>query len=148
MESMVEQLRKTFAGKNVFLTGHTGFKGSWMLKMLHLLDAKVTGYALDPEHDTDLYHLIAGDDLCDSVISDLREPQALTNAVTKSKPDFVFHFAAQPLVKRSYQIPSETFEVNAIGTANLLDAVRLLEKPCSVVLITTDKVYERESETS
>lgn len=138
---MLSELKKTYDGKKVFLTGHTGFKGSWMLKTLQLLGAKVKGYALAPQTENDLYHLIKGDEICESVISDLRDREALKTAILDFQPDFIFHLAAQPLVRLSYEIPSETFEVNAIGTANLLDAVRLLEKKCSVVLITTDKVY-------
>jgi CDP-glucose 4,6-dehydratase len=138
---MLSELKKTYEGKKVFLTGHTGFKGSWMLKTLHLLGAEVKGYALAPQTENDLYHLIKGDEICESVISDLRSREALRTAVLDFQPDFVFHLAAQPLVRLSYEIPSETFEVNAIGTANLLDAIRLLKKKCSIVLITTDKVY-------
>nr|WP_315418500.1 CDP-glucose 4,6-dehydratase [uncultured Pedobacter sp.] len=138
---MLDTLKKSYAGKKVFLTGHTGFKGSWMLKTLQLLGADVKGYALAPQTEKDLFYLINGDQICDSTIADLRDREALKKAVLDFQPDFVFHLAAQPLVRFSYEIPSETFEVNAIGTANLLDAVRLLEKKCSVVLITTDKVY-------
>ncbi|TCD01953.1 CDP-glucose 4,6-dehydratase [Pedobacter frigidisoli] len=138
---MLNKLKQTYSGKKIFLTGHTGFKGSWMLKTLHLLGAEVKGYALEPQTPHDLYHLINGDQICDSVIADLRDRETLKNALLDFQPDFVFHLAAQPLVRLSYEIPSETFEVNAIGTANLLDAVRLLEKKCSIVLITTDKVY-------
>jgi len=142
--SMLNQLKKTYTGKKVFLTGHTGFKGSWMLKTLQLLGAEVKGYALAPQTEIDLFNLINGDQICDSVIADLRNREILTKSVIEFQPDFVFHLAAQPLVRLSYDIPAETFEVNAIGTANLLDAVRLLEKKCSVVLITTDKVYHNK----
>lgn len=138
---MFDQLKQVYSGKKVFLTGHTGFKGSWMLKTLHLLGADVKGYALEPQTENDLYHLINGNQICDSVIADLRDRETLKKSVLDFQPDFIFHLAAQPLVRLSYEIPSETFEVNAIGTANLLDAVRLLEKKCSIVLITTDKVY-------
>lgn len=138
---MLEALKSSYAGKKVFLTGHTGFKGSWMLKTLQLLGAEVRGYALAPQTDNDLFNLIDGNRICDSIIADLRDRKALKKALIDFQPDFVFHLAAQPLVRLSYEIPSETFEVNAIGTANLMDAIRLLEKPCSVVLITTDKVY-------
>jgi CDP-glucose 4,6-dehydratase len=139
--NMFEELKKTYNGKKVFLTGHTGFKGAWMLKTLSLLGAEVKGYALEPYTKNDLFNLIDGNAICNSVIADLRDKERLKLEVEKFQPDFVFHLAAQPLVRLSYEIPSETFEVNAIGTANVLDAVRLLEKQCSVVLITTDKVY-------
>ncbi|TDO21964.1 CDP-glucose 4,6-dehydratase [Pedobacter duraquae] len=138
---MLSQLEKTYKGKRIFLTGHTGFKGAWLLKILSLIGAEVRGYALSPNTDKDLYHLINGDNLCDSVIADIRNRDQLTESVTEFDPHFIFHLAAQPLVRLSYEVPSETFEVNAIGTANLLDSVRLLKNPCSVVLITTDKVY-------
>lgn len=138
---MLDSLKECYHGKKVFVTGHTGFKGAWLIKVLHLLGAEIKGYALEPHTESDLYHLINGDEVCESVISDLRNRQVLIDAVERFQPDFIFHLAAQPLVRLSYEIPSETFEVNAIGTANLLDAVRLVKKACSVVLITTDKVY-------
>ncbi len=138
---MFEQLKKVYSGKKVFLTGHTGFKGSWMLELLTLLGAEVKGYALAPKTEKDLFYLLEGNSSCTSVIDDLRNRKKLTDEIVSFQPDFVFHLAAQPLVRLSYQIPSETFEVNAIGTANLLDGVRMLEKTCTVVLITTDKVY-------
>jgi CDP-glucose 4,6-dehydratase len=141
VESMFQSLKKTYYGKKVFLTGHTGFKGSWLLKTLSLLGAEVKGYALDPLTKDDLFNLIDGNKICESIIADLRNKNRLIDEVVGFQPDFVFHLAAQPLVRLSYKIPAETFEVNVIGTANILDAVRLLEKPVSVVLITTDKVY-------
>jgi CDP-glucose 4,6-dehydratase len=139
--NMVEALEKIYKGKKVFLTGHTGFKGSWLLKILSMLGADVKGYALAPLHNNDLYTLINGDSLCDSVIADLRNRNVIISAINDFQPDFIFHLAAQPLVRRSYEIPAETFEVNAIGTANVLDGVRSLEKECRIILITTDKVY-------
>lgn len=138
---MFEHLQEAYKGKKVFLTGHTGFKGAWLLKTLSLLGATVKGYSLAPQTENDLYHLIDGHKLCNSVIADLRDKQRLAQELISFEPDFVFHLAAQPLVRLSYQIPVETFEVNVIGTANLLDAVKLTSKKCSVVLITTDKVY-------
>lgn len=138
---MFEQLADVYKGKRVFLTGHTGFKGAWLLKALSLLGATVKGYSLSPQVDNNLYGVIGGDSLCASVIEDLRNRHRLAREIVDFQPDYVFHLAAQPLVRLSYEIPSETFEVNAIGTANLLDGVRLLKKPCHVVLITTDKVY-------
>jgi len=143
MENMVnlQQLESAYKGKKVFLTGHTGFKGGWMLKTLSLLGAEIKGYALDPQTPDDLFQLIQGKDLCSSVIGDLRDKQKLESEIVAFQPDFIFHLAAQPLVRLSYEIPAETFEVNVIGTANVLDAVKLLQKKCSVVLITTDKVY-------
>jgi CDP-glucose 4,6-dehydratase len=143
MENMVnfQQLQNTYKGKKVFLTGHTGFKGAWMLKTLSLLGAEIKGYALEPQTSNDLFHLIEGEKLCQSVIADLRDKKRLESEIVAFQPDFIFHLAAQPLVRLSYEIPAETFEVNVIGTANVLDGVQLLQRKCSVVLITTDKVY-------
>ena len=137
-------MRATYAGKKVFLTGHTGFKGAWLLYWLHLLGAEVQGYALAPDSEPSLYQLLNGDELCESVIADLNDRATLEAALLRCQPDFVFHLAAQPLVRLSYDVPVETFATNALGTANLLDAVRRLAKPCTVVLVTTDKVYENQ----
>lgn len=141
VKSLFDKLKYTYNRKKVFLTGHTGFKGAWMLKTLMLLGAEVKGYALAPLTDDDLFYLIDGETICESVIADLRDKERLQKELISFEPDFVFHLAAQPLVRLSYEIPAETFEVNVIGTANVLDAVNLLDKPCNVVLITTDKVY-------
>ncbi len=134
-------LKETYSGKRVLVTGHTGFKGTWLIKILNNLGAIVKGYSLAPENEINLYTEINGDDLCESIISDLRNREILKTTLLDFQPDFVFHLAAQPLVRLSYEIPSETFEVNAVGTANLLDSIRLLDKKCNVILITTDKVY-------
>lgn len=145
LEKMVtfSALRNHFKGKKVFITGHTGFKGSWLLQIVSLLGAEVKGYALAPEKSGDLFHLIDGESLCkSSVINDIRDAAKLRHELIHFEPDFVFHMAAQPLVLEGYQQPLYTFEVNAQGTANLLDALRYLPKKCVVVCITTDKVYE------
>ena len=146
MENMVnfQQLEKAYKGKKVFLTGHTGFKGAWLLNTLSLIGAEVKGYALTPQTPNDLYNLICGDKLCKSVIADIRDKERLSNEIVSFQPDFIFHLAAQPLVRLSYQIPVETFEVNVIGTANVLEGVKLLQKKCTVILITTDKVYQNK----
>ncbi len=134
-------LENIYKGKKIFLTGHTGFKGAWLLKTLNILGAEVKGYALDPKTSDDLFQLIEGNKLCHSVIADLRDKKRLEAEMISFQPDYVFHLAAQPLVRLSYEIPSETFEVNVIGTANVLDCVKKISKKCSVILITTDKVY-------
>lgn len=146
MENLVimDLLKETYQNKRVLLTGHTGFKGSWMLAWLHLLGCEVKGYALVPEHPEDLFNVIRGDTLCQSIIADIREKERLEQEILTFQPDFIFHLAAQPLVRRSYQNPLETYETNVMGTAYLLEAIKKLEKPCSVVLITTDKVYENK----
>lgn len=138
---MFEELKLAYQGKKVFLTGHTGFKGSWLLKLLTMLGAEVKGYSLAPNTEEDLFYLINGKGICHSIIGDLRDQDGLVDELVTFEPDFVFHLAAQSLVRLSYEIPSETFEVNAIGTAHILNGVKKLQKPCCVVLITTDKVY-------
>jgi CDP-glucose 4,6-dehydratase len=139
--TMFDELKNSYNGKRIFLTGHTGFKGAWLLKIFQLLGADVKGYSLSPKSTEDLYYLINGDNVCNSVIADLRNREKLINEILNYKPDFIFHLAAQPLVRLSYEIPSETFEVNAIGTANVLDGLRLLDNKCHAIMITTDKVY-------
>lgn len=145
MEKVVSAayLRQVYNGKRVFLTGHTGFKGSWLLQILHSLGANVKGYSLAPEKSNDLYNQIGGDKLCySSVIADICDKQKLQTELVRFEPDFVFHLAAQPLVRRGYDMPSYTFMVNAQGTAHVLDAMRNLKQPCTGVMITTDKVYD------
>ena len=137
----MRSLEETYSGKKVFVTGHTGFKGTWLIQILSILGANIKGYALVPETELNLFHELSGFEICESEINDLRNKEALLKSVKDFQPDFVFHLAAQPLVRRSYEIPSDTFEINAIGTAILLDAVRQLNQKCAVILITTDKVY-------
>ena len=137
-----QRLLDNYKGKKVFVTGHTGFKGSWMLSVLKTLGANVKGYALAPEGSPNLYDLIDGDHLCSSVVEDIRHKEKLEEEIQKFQPDFIFHLAAQSLVRVSYDKPVETFETNVLGTTYLLEAVRKLNKQCSVVVVTTDKVYE------
>jgi CDP-glucose 4,6-dehydratase len=142
---MVDQLKilqQTYQGKKVFVTGHTGFKGSWLLLLLELLGANIKGYALESKNKNDLFNLINGNQLGNSIIHDIRDKKYLIDTVVNFQPDIIFHLAAQPLVRVSYQIPDETFEVNVMGTNFLLEAIRLLEKKCHVIIITTDKVYQ------
>jgi CDP-glucose 4,6-dehydratase len=147
MVTMLETLKQVYGGKKIFLTGHTGFKGSWLLKMMHLIGADIKGYALPPETSDDHYCLIDGNRLCNSVYADLRDKQRLINELVSYEPDFVFHLAAQPLVRQSYVVPADTFEINAIGTVNILEGMRQLRKQCFGIFITTDKVYHN-NETS
>ena len=139
---MTYNLQSAFKNKKVFLTGHTGFKGAWMLQILHWLGAEVKGYSLAPEKPQDLFNQIEGAKLCNSVIADLKDAATLQHEIENYQPDFVFHLAAQALVRRSYAEPVDTFMVNAMGTANVLQAMRSLQKPCVGLMITTDKVYE------
>ncbi len=137
-------LQDIYKGKKVFVTGHTGFKGSWLITWLHDLGAVVKGYSLPPENKSDLYYAVNGGELCESVFADIREKDKLKLEILGFAPDFIFHLAAQPLVRLSYEIPAQTFEVNAQGTANVLDALHQLESPCIAVMITTDKVYHNK----
>lgn len=138
---MYSYLKSTYENKKVFLTGHTGFKGAWMLVLLRSLGATVKGYSLNPESPS-LYQKIEGDNLCESVIANINDLERLEKEVADFQPDFIFHFAAQSLVRRSYKYPLETFQTNIMGTAHLLEAVKGISGKCDVVVITTDKVYE------
>lgn len=148
MESVVtrQQLRSFYEGKKVFLTGHTGFKGTWLTAMLHKLGATIKGYALDPEESKPFYELFTNQNYCESIIADIRNKEKLQSEILSFQPDYIFHLAAQPLVLRSYKIPAETFDINVTGTANLLESIINLEKKCAVVIITTDKVYENHEQ--
>lgn len=138
----MENLVDIFNGKKVFVTGHTGFKGSWMTKWLSMVGADVKGYALTPENSYDLFNTAEIESCCNSIIANILDIEKLKSEINAFQPDFIFHLAAQPLVRLSYDIPIETFNVNVIGTANVLEAIRGLKKPVVAVMITTDKVYE------
>jgi CDP-glucose 4,6-dehydratase len=125
----------------VFLTGHTGFKGSWLAHWLVLMGAEVTGYALEPYTAKDNYVVSDLDASVDSVIADVRNAERLAEAVSAARPEIVIHMAAQPLVRYSYEHPSETYEVNVLGTANLLDAVRETGSVAATIVVTSDKCY-------
>jgi len=133
---------ESFRGKKVFITGHTGFKGSWLTLLLSNAGAILKGYALAPDGENALYSYLEPDLKIDSVIADIRDAANLRDAITTFEPDFVFHLAAQPLVRYSYTAPVETFEVNVMGTVHLLEALRHLPNKCTAVIVTTDKVYE------
>jgi CDP-glucose 4,6-dehydratase len=128
--------------KRVFVTGHTGFKGSWLALWLARLGARVTGYALAPPTTPSLFEKAAVDELVSSKLGDVRDYDRLADELTRCEPDVVIHLAAQSLVLRSYAEPLETYTTNVIGTANLLQAARRLSRRCAVVNVTTDKVYE------
>jgi CDP-glucose 4,6-dehydratase len=150
MESLVmqSQLSSYYKKKKIFVTGHTGFKGSWLIAVLHTLGARVKGYALAPEYENGLFNLLQTLNIAESIIADIRDKIRLQNEIDSFQPDYIFHLAAQPLVRRSYEIPAETFEVNAVGTANLLEAVVNLKNKCTVVVVTTDKVYENKEQSN
>jgi CDP-glucose 4,6-dehydratase len=129
-------------GKRVLVTGHTGFKGSWMSEVLLGLGAEVRGLALAPETTPALFDQLGLAQRVEHVLGDIRDVGGVHDAIHNFEPDTVFHMAAQPLVRRSYREPIDTWASNVMGTAHVLDALRTLEKPCAVVVITTDKVYE------
>jgi CDP-glucose 4,6-dehydratase len=144
---MTDMFRRALAGRSVFITGHTGFKGSWLALWLHSLGTRVTGYSLAPPTEpsnfvgSKVQDLLAGHHE-----ADIRDAARLDEALREADPDVVFHLAAQPLVLPSYEAPRETFDVNVIGTAGLLDAVRRRNKPCAVVVVTSDKCYENREQ--
>ena len=130
-------------GKRVFVTGHTGFKGSWLLLMLQRHVAQVTGYALAPPTTPSLFAAANLVDLVDTHHeADIRDTARLAAAVREARPDLVIHLAAQPLVRLSHREPLDTFSTNVVGTASLLDAVRHAGRPCAVIVATSDKCYE------
>jgi CDP-glucose 4,6-dehydratase len=128
--------------KRVFLTGHTGFKGSWLCLWLSGMGAHVTGYALDPPTSPSLFELARVSELVESRIADVRDAVCLARAMVEAEPDIVIHMAAQPLVRDSYKIPVETYAINVMGTVHLLEAVRQCPSVKAVVNVTTDKCYE------
>jgi CDP-glucose 4,6-dehydratase len=134
----------TYRGKRVLITGHTGFKGSWLCEWLLSLGADVTGFALAPATTPALFDQLGLSARLRHVLGDVRDLSAVRRAIDDTKPEFVFHLAAQPLVRLSYDQPVETYAVNIMGTVNVLEAVRLTRRPCIVVSITTDKCYENK----
>ena len=140
-------LPDTYREKRVLVTGHTGFKGSWLALWLHRLGAQVYGYSLPPPTTPSLYQTAGvADVLTGETIGDIRDREGMRAALAQCQPDVVFHLAAQPLVRDSYVTPFETFEVNVMGTASVLEAVRGMGRPCAVVCITTDKCYENREQ--
>lgn len=134
----------TYRGKRVLVTGHTGFKGSWLCEWLLSLGADVAGFALAPATTPALFDQLGLGQRLRHVLGDVRDLSAVRRVLDETKPDFVFHLAAQPLVRLSYDQPVETYAVNVMGTVNVLEAVRLAQRPCIVVSITTDKCYENK----
>jgi CDP-glucose 4,6-dehydratase len=130
------------SGKKIFLTGHTGFTGSWASIWLSSLGAEVFGYSLEPETSPNLFSEAKIQDLIQGEISDIRNFSGLSDQMSRFQPDLVLHLAAQPLVRRGYRFPRETFETNTQGTANVLEAARNTSSVQGVLCITTDKVYK------
>jgi CDP-glucose 4,6-dehydratase len=139
MEGLEGVTENFWKDKRVLLTGHTGFKGTWMAYSLARLGAKVTGLALAPETDPSLFQMLSP--AVRNVTADIRDPVAVKKTVRDSAPEIVIHMAAQALVRRSYREPVETFATNVMGTAYLLEAVRILPQPITTLVVTSDKVY-------
>lgn len=143
--SISPQLAKVYSGKRVFVTGHTGFKGSWLCEWLLALGAQVAGYSLDPEPHEILFSKLG---LAGRIAVDTRgnveNLETLSKAIADFQPEIIIHLAAQPLVRLSYEKPVETFASNVMGTVHLLEATRQYGGPCAVVAVTTDKCYENK----
>ena len=136
-------LVQAYAGKRCLVTGHTGFKGAWLSLWLRNLGAEVTGYALaEPVSEPSLFELAGIGRLVEDQRGDLRDYDRLLGVVKNAKPEIIFHLAAQPIVRRSYAAPKDTFEVNVGGTVNLLEAARAVDSIRAIVVITSDKCYE------
>lgn len=142
LESVGGLNRQFWQNRRVFLTGHTGFKGTWLSLWLADMGAKVTGYALLPPTEPNLYDLAGASSCVRSLIADIRDRAVLCEAMREAKPEIVIHMAAQPLVLDSYRNPAETYEVNVMGTVNVLEAVRGCKGIRAVLNVTTDKCYE------
>ena len=149
VESMVKaeprdiysEMESMFRGRRCLVTGHTGFKGAWLVQMLHRLGADVVGYALDPATEQDLFVSAGVSNKLQDVRGDIRDYDRLRQAVRSHSPEFIFHLAAQALVRRSYEHRKYTFDVNVGGTVNLLESASELEGVRSILIATTDKVY-------
>ena len=138
----MKELTDFYRDKRVLVTGHTGFKGSWLCRILALAGARVTGYSLEPPTDPSLFEIAGLEDRMDSVIGDIRNLKGLRDVFERVRPEVVFHLAAQPIVRDSYKDPVYTYETNVMGTVNVMECVRLTDSVRSFLNVTTDKVYE------
>lgn len=141
----INKMLKFYSNKRVFVTGHTGFKGSWLCTMLTIAGAEVTGYALPPVAVPNLWELCGLEKKMHSVYGDIRDLDALWSAFEQADPEIVFHLAAQPIVRESYRDPVNTYSTNVMGTVHILECVRRSGTVKSVLNVTTDKVYENRS---
>ncbi|HAN10436.1 MAG TPA: CDP-glucose 4,6-dehydratase [Clostridiales bacterium] len=141
---MSKLLENSYKGKNVLVTGHTGFKGSWLSIWLSKLGANVIGYSLDPYTERDNFVLSQIKDHIKDIRGDIRNTDLVDNVFKKYKPEIVFHLAAQPIVRTSYEMPKYTFETNVMGTVNVLDAVKRTDETKVGIIITSDKCYENK----
>lgn len=133
-----------YKGKKVFVTGHTGFKGTWMCEALLMSGAEVTGYALEPPTEPALFSMLHLKERMDSRIGDIRNLEELLSVFTEKQPEIVIHMAAQPIVRESYQNPVYTYDVNVMGTVNILECIRKTKSVRSFINVTTDKVYKNK----
>lgn len=143
---MVARLTDFYAGKRVFITGHTGFKGAWLWFWLKQLGADVTGYSLEPPSSPSLWDILGEDLSAQSIHGDVADQSSLIEAMQQARPDVVFHMAAQSLVRESYESPVETFSTNLLGTVHVLEAARQTSSIGAVVIVTTDKCYENNGQ--
>ena len=139
-----KRLRRIYEGKKVFLTGHTGFKGAWLSILLRRLGAIVYGYSLEPCTSPNLFELANLGSLVESFIGDVRDGNRVTSLLQEIEPEIIFHLAAQPLVRESYNDPKETFEVNVMGLVNLFEAIRVTPSAQVGLIITSDKCYQNK----
>ena len=137
----MKDLFEKYKGRKVFVTGHTGFKGTWLCKILVMAGAEVTGYSLEPPTDPDLFSISGVAEHMHSVIGDIRDLDLLKKIMADSSPEIVIHMAAQPIVRESYTDPVYTYQTNVMGTVNICEAIRHCPSVRSFVNVTTDKVY-------
>lgn len=137
-----EAFAASYRGRRVLVTGHTGFKGAWLAEWLLALGAEVTGFSLDPPTQPALFDQLGLAGRVRDQRADVRDADAIREVITRAQPDYIFHLAAQAIVRESYERPEDTFAVNVQGTANLLGALRGYARPCAVVCVTSDKCYE------
>ncbi len=143
-KSMKDLFDNVYSDKRVLITGHTGFKGSWLALILNKLGAKVYGYALNPPTNPSLFEEAKLNDFVYSKIADIRDLSTLARFINEIQPHFVFHMAAQPLVRDSYKMPVETYAINVMGSVHLLEACRSVKSIKAIVNVTTDKCYENQ----
>ena len=133
-----------YKNKRVFITGHTGFKGSWLCMLLKYMGADIYGYALEPPTKPSLFELCRINNFIHSTIGDIRDSKKLSESLKSAQPEIIIHMAAQPIVRESYKNPVETYEINVMGTVKLLEAIRSIPSVKAVVNVTTDKCYENK----